>query len=249
MKGYDDSSYGEAFADVYDEWYGDVSDVESTVSALARLSDEIGDFPIVELGVGTGRLAIPLAQLVAPRSVLGIDSSAAMLRQLALKPGSELVQTVLGDMINDLPAGPMGVVFAAFNTFFNLGSEERQRRCMGVVAQRLAPAGLLVIEALVPERPPRSGSHVEVKSIDSDRVVLSVSRYDGTEQTAEGQFIEFTETGGVRLRPWSIRHVSPAELDSMAATAGMALHNRWETFAGAAFTDDSTRHVSVYSVA
>ena len=248
MKGYDNSTYGEAFADVYDEWYGEVSDVASTVSALALLSDEIGEYPIVELGVGTGRLAIPLAQAVTPRSVIGIDSSTAMMRQLAQKPGAELVQTVLGDMIHDLPAGPIGIVFAAFNTFFNLGSEERQRRCMGVVAQRLAPAGLLVIEAIVPEHPPRSGSHVEVKSIASDRVVLSVSTYDGISQTAEGQFIEFTEAGGVRLRPWSIRHVSPAELDSMATAAGMTLRHRWETFARAAFTDDSTRHVSVYSV-
>jgi hypothetical protein len=140
------------------------------------------------------------------------------------------------------------MVFVAFNTFFNLGSEEKQRACMRAVALRLSAHGCFVIEALVPEDPPRTGSLVELRSMASDRVVLSAARYNGIDQTAEGQFIEFTETGGVRLRPWSIRYASPGELDDMAADAGLVLRERWESFDGEPFTDVSARHVSVYAL-
>ncbi len=254
MQGYDNSSYGDAFADVYDEWYGGISDVDATVTALAglaalsRVSARAGELPIVELGVGTGRLAVPLAQRVPSAQVIGIDSSAAMLAQLVSKNAEHQVHTILGDMVDDLPSGPLGMVFIAFNTFFNLGSEVRQRECMRAVALRLSPHGCFVIEALVPEEPPRTGSLVEVKSMASDRVVLSAARYNGVDQTAEGQFIEFTESGGVRLRPWSIRYASPGELDEMAVEAGFVLRERWESFDGELFTDASARHVSVYAL-
>ncbi len=247
MQGYDSTSYGEAFADVYDEWYGDISDVDATVETLAELSAEAGTLPIVELGVGTGRLALPLAQRVQPTPVIGIDSSAAMLTQLKNKNIDTPVHTILGDMVDDLPDAPLGVVFVAFNTFFNLGTQQRQRACMQSVAQRLDPTGSFVIEALVPDEPPRTGSLVELKSLDRDRVVLSVARYDGIAQSAEGQFIEFTEAGGVRLRPWSIRYASPVELDAMAAEVGLSCRYRWQSFARDPFTEDSTRHVSVYA--
>ena len=247
MQGYENTSYGDAFADVYDEWYGDISDVDATVTTLARLSREAGALPIVELGVGTGRLALPLAKLVQPTPVIGIDSSVAMLMQLAAKEPDNPLTTIIGDMVDDLPDMPLGVVFVAFNTFFNLGSEQRQRACMLAVAQRLGNNGCIVIEAFVPEEPARTGSLIELKSLTRDRVVLSVAQYDGAQQSAEGQFIEFTEQGGVRLRPWSIRYASPGHLDEMAAAAGLRCRDRWRSFAGDPFTDDSTRHVSVYT--
>ncbi|MEI7753781.1 MAG: class I SAM-dependent methyltransferase [Actinomycetota bacterium] len=247
MQGYDNTSYGEAFADVYDDWYSDIGDVDAAVEVLAQLAQDAGALPIVELGVGTGRIAIPLAQRVHPTKVIGIDSSAAMLDKLAAKDCEHAPVLVLGDMIDSLPDGPLGVVFVAFNTFFNLGSEQLQRSCMHAVAQRLGPNGCLVIEALVPDDPPRTGSSVDVKSLTRDRVVLSVARYDGDEQSAEGQFVEFTETGGVRLRPWSIRYTSPSQLDDMAAAAGLSCRHRWQTFAKDPFTPDCTRHVSVYA--
>ena len=171
MQGYDNSSYGDAFADVYDDWYSDISDVDASVAALARLSAHAAGLPIVELGVGTGRLALPLALAVRPTTVIGIDSSAAMLQQLARKHSENPLQTILGDMVDDIPDTPLSVVFVAFNTFFNLGTAERQQRCMNAVAQRLGPNGCFVIEALVPEEPPRTGSSVELKSLAHDRVV------------------------------------------------------------------------------
>ena len=261
MQGYDNNTYGDAFADVYDEWYGDVSDVAATVERLAELTtahdtaneQRVDDQQVLELGVGTGRLAIPLAARVWPTRVIGLDSSAAMLDRLAANQAdvdpSRRVDVVRGDMVDGLPAGPFAVVFVAFNTFFNLATAERQHACVRAVAERLAPDGLFVVEADVPEQPAPSGSHVEVRSIAADRVVLSVARYDGGGNQAEGQFVEFTESGGVRLRPWSIRYVAPAELDSMASTAGLVLRERWEDFAMHAFSADSGRHVSVYALA
>ncbi|HLM18865.1 MAG TPA: class I SAM-dependent methyltransferase [Acidimicrobiia bacterium] len=250
MKDYGDSTYGDAFVDVYDEWYLGITDVDSSVSALADLAAHSGDAPIVELGVGTGRLAIPLAERVGPRTLWGIDTSEAMLAALAAKRHG-LVRAVHGDMVDALQQipGAIGLVFVAYNTFFNLGSAERQQRCFNAVASRLHDDGRFVIEAFVPDDPPRSGDHIEVKTLTADRVVLSVTRYDGDAHVAEGQFVELTERGGVRLRPWSIRYASPQELDAMAAHAGLRVSERWETFRGDPFTADSPSHVTVYALA
>lgn len=247
MQGYDSTSYGEAFADVYDDWYSDITDVGATVDALARLCSLDPSLPIVELGVGTGRLAVPLADVVHPTPVIGIDSSPAMLERLMAKPAVHHVDARLGDMVGALPDGPLGVVFVAFNTFFNLGSRDRQLACFSQVATRLGAAGRFVIEAYVPDETARTGSHVELRTMAADRVVLSVGRYDERTNAAEGQFIELTEHGGVRLRPWSVRYATPAELDEMAMACGLTLTDRWETFAGEVYTIDSDRHVSVYA--
>lgn len=253
VEGYENSSYGDAFADVYDDWYADISDVEATVSSLAQLQETTSGEPVLELGVGTGRLAIPLAARVHPTAVFGLDSSQAMLDRLAANQQRtdaqhlHPVHPVLGDMVDGLPDGAFGLVFVAFNTFFNIGTADRQQACLDAVRSRLAPNGRLVVEAYVPDDVIRTGSHVEVRTITADRVVLSVARYDGASQQAEGQFVEFTQAGGVRLRPWSIRHVAPDELDAMAARAGLRLVDRWETFAREPFDGDSARHVSIYA--
>ena len=250
MDGYDATSYGEAFADVYDDWYGTISDVGATVDTLVRLAERTARHPVVELGVGTARLAIPLATALADRSVYGIDASRSMLARASAKPIPPNLHLVLGDMVTDVTTvaagSPFGLVFVAFNTFFNLSTVAAQQTCFDAVAARLAPGGSFVVEAFVPDDPARSGDHIEVKAMQADRVVLSITRYDGR-QHVEGQFVELTESGGVRLRPWSIRYLSPAQLDAMAASAGLELRHRWESFAREPYTDDSTRHVSVYT--
>ncbi len=244
MRGYDDSSYGDAFADVYDDWYGEISDVDATTAMLKDLAALSGDRRVLELGVGTGRLAIPLA--AAGLEVVGIDSSAAMLSQLAAKPGGELVLTLVGDMAENLPEGPFGVVFVAYNTLFNLPSAERQLACFRAVAARLTRGGSFVVEAFVPDTGAAPESQVSVRSVTADRVVLSVSTSDPADQRAEGQYVDITESAGVRLRPWSIRWATPDQLDAMAEVAGLTLVERWETFAGAPFGPHSPRHVSLY---
>ena len=245
MQGYDASSYGDAFADIYDDWYAGISDVDLTVVELLDLA---GSGPVLELGVGTGRLAVPLAEagLAMGVTVVGIDASEAMLARLAWRDPGRLVTAIHGDMRCDLPDGPFGLVFVAYNTLFNLTDEDAQARCFADVARRLRSGGRFVIEAFVPDDPPRRGDSVTVRSISADRVVLSISVADPDNQSAAGQFVEFSETNGVRLRPWSIRYSTPEQLDEYARAAGLALEQRWESFGRTPFDEDSTRHVSVY---
>jgi SAM-dependent methyltransferase len=178
--------------------------------------------------------------------VHGIDSSAAMLDVLRAKPGAELVATHVGDMVDAMPAGPFEVVFVAYNTLFNLADADRQAACFRAVAERLAPGGRFVVEAFVPDDPPPDGSAVTVRSMTADRVVLSVSVHHPAEQRAEGQFVELSDDGGVRLRPWSIRYSTPDELDVMAAGAGLQLEHRWAGFGDRQYVTGDARHVSVW---
>lgn len=273
MRGYHSASYGDAFADVYDDWYRDLGDVGATVSLIAQLATTGGS--VLELGVGSGRLAIPLA--AAGFNTTGIDASTQMLDLLARNEQAHndrtpndrtpndrtsndqrgRVHAVRGDMVDDMPSGPFDVVLAAYNTVFNLLDRDRQQRCFTAVASRLAPGGSFVVEAFVPRSNPDSGtddggdgtsteSRVTVRTMSVDRVVLSASRDDHAQQRAEGQFIEITEMGGIRLRPWAIRYASPDELDGFARRSGLALHQRWADFSGAVFSDASDTHVSVY---
>lgn len=244
MDGFHDSSYGDAFADVYDQWYAGISDVDATVTDLVDLAD---GGSVLELGVGTGRLALPLVVALGHGAdVVGVDSSVAMLARLHDLDADGRVRTVTGDMVDDVPDGPFALVVIAYNTMFSLTTAARQAACFATVAARLRPGGRFVVEAFVPEDPPRDGDDVAVRTITVDRVVLSVSRHDAGRQLAEGQFVEFTESGGVRLRPWAIRYSSPAQLDAMAVAAGFELEHRWEAFGRSPFHDDSPRHVSVY---
>lgn len=252
VRGYHDETYGEAFADVYDDWYHDVSDVDATVSLLARLARDSagGDAPVaVELGVGTGRLAIPLA--AQGIDVVGIDTSRSMLAALADK-SSGAVRGVLGDMVDALAQqSPCALVFVAYNTLFSLLTADRQQACFGAAAAALVDGGRFVVEAFVPPDPDpavaaRRAGAVSVRSIAADRVVLSIDTTDPAAQTSEGQYVEFTEAGGVRLRPWSIRWSTPAQLDQMAARAGLQLEHRWADPSGTTFDAESERHVSVY---
>jgi SAM-dependent methyltransferase len=248
MEGYGPSTYGDGFADVYDDWYGDVSNVEATVARVAELVDAAGGGAVLELGCGTGRLAIPLA--AAGLTTWGIDASPAMIGRLRAKPGGGAVAAAVGDMseldLGDAP--PFAVVLCAFNTLFNLTSSEAQRRCLSRVAERLAPKGRLLVEAFVP--PPLDEDDDSVGSIEPwriglDEVVLSVSRLDPTTRTVVGQHVQLSE-GGVRLRPWMLHYATPHELDDLAQSAGLRLLARDGGWRGEPFTAGSDRHVSTY---
>lgn len=245
VDGYDERTYGDAFADVYDTWYADISDIDATVDELLALA---GEGPVLELGVGTGRLAVPLAEAgrAAGVRVVGVDTSPAMLARLGERDTARLVHAVEADMVTGLPAGPFQLAFVAYNTLFNLTGDGAQATCFRAVAARLAPQGRFVVEAFVPDDPPPSGDDIAVRTLAADRVVLSVTRHDPTRRTAAGQFVELTEAGGVRLRPWSIRYAAPAELDALAAGAGFTVEHRWEAFGRVPFSDASARHVTVY---
>lgn len=241
MRGYTSSSYGDAFADVYDDWYRDVSDIEATVRLVRDLA---GGGRVLELGVGTGRLALPLA--AAGLTVTGIDTSDGMLDRLRANDPAGSVRTLHGDMVDDLPDERFDVVLVAYNTLFNLLSAQRQADCFAAVAARLAPGGGFLVEAFVPVA--HSGSQVSVRSLATDRVVLSASIHHGDDQTAEGQYVELTEVGGVRLRPWAIRWSTVEQLDAMAERVGLHVADRWGDVDRRPFTTDSERHVSHYAV-
>ena len=244
MEGYDASTYGDRFADVYDDWYGDLTDAEACTERLAALAE---GGPVLELGVGSGRLALPLAARGV--EVHGIDASEAMLSRLRAKPGAEAIRVTHGDMAElDLPDPPaFAVVFAAFNTLFNLGSVDAQRRCLARVASLLAPTGVLVVEAFIPADVGSGGpaGSVTPRRIAADEVVLSVSHHDEQEQTVTGQHVHITEQG-IRLRPWHLRYARPDELDAMAADTGLALAWRCADWSGTPFGPDASAHVSAY---
>lgn len=248
MPGYGTSTYGDAFADVYDDWYAGISDVDATVACLTALVEAVGGGSVLELAVGTGRLAIPLARTGV--EVHGIDTSQAMLDRLRSKPDGDVVHLTVGDMaLGDgapaLPGGPHAAVFVAYNSLFALEAEAR-RACFDAVARVLVPGGHFVVEAFVPDLDRPAGSTIGVRSMSATHVVLSIDVHHPDDQRAEGQFVEITEQGGVRLRPWSVHYASPAALDADADRAGFVLADRWEDWDRTPFDRHSERHVSVY---
>jgi SAM-dependent methyltransferase len=242
VRGYDEASYGDGMADVYDEWYGATPATEACLAALDRLA---GPGPVLELGAGTGRLALPLAAL---REVHALDGSVAMLERLRAKPGGERVHVHLAGLAGPYPPGPFSLVFVAVNTFFGLTSEAGQRQAFRAVAACLAPGGRFVVEAFVPAAH-QEGDRVEVRDLAADRVVLSISRTDTASQSAIGQFVELRDGEPVRLRPWAIRWSTPEQLDAMAADSGLEREERWADWAGNPFVEDSDNHVTIYRAA
>lgn len=255
MQGYERSTYGDRFADVYDDWYEGITDADAVAAVVAALAAEVAGpsgasaGSVLELGVGTGRLALPIAD--RGLEVVGIDASAAMLAQLERKlaerdreaPGS--VRGVLGDMA-DPPVGDQrfAVALVAYNTLFNLVDDGAQARCLEAVASLLEPGGSLLVEAFVPDLD-RSASSVEPRTITADRVVLSVSRADPVRQEALGQYVDITEQG-ISLRPWHIRWATPEQLDAMAAAAGLELVERWSGWDRTPFAAGDPTHIARY---
>jgi SAM-dependent methyltransferase len=248
VEGYDASTYGERWADVYDDWYQDLDDTDAAVAFLADLAgDPTQAGPVVELGIGTGRLALPLRRLGL--DLRGIDASPAMVAQLRAKPDGADLPVTIGDMADvDVPGGSTcRGVFVAYNTFFNLSTEAAQRRCLTRVAEVLEPGGWFACAQFVPDERVARGraSDVGVRSITTDRVVLTADRYDADTQTITGQYIDIS-AAGVVLRPVHIRYLFPAQLDALADAAGLALEQRWSDWSRSPFDGDSTMAVSVY---
>lgn len=244
VEGYDASTYGDRFADVYDDWYGEVTDVEACTDRIVELA---AGRPVLELGIGSGRLALPLAR--RGLEVHGIDASAAMVERLTAKAGDVPVRVTLGDMATLPLVDPprFGIVLVAFNTFFNLPTAAAQEACMARVAALLAPDGRFVLEAFVPRDDVGVAAEASVapRRITADEVVLTVSQVDVAAQTITGQHVHLTEAG-TRLRPWHLRYATPAQLDAMAESAGLALEERRAGWRDEPFDSRADVHVSVY---
>jgi SAM-dependent methyltransferase len=242
MSEYDASTYGDRVAEVYDQGRRVVSrNTEATVEFLAARA---GRGPILELGIGTGRVALPLQERGI--EVHGIDASRAMVAKLRAKPGGERLPVVIGDFAEVPIEGHFSLVFVVFNTFFGLLSQEDQIRCFSGVARHLTVDGAFVIEAFVPD-PSRFDRRQRVAAldVDADAVELEVSVHDPVQQKILSQHVVCSDEG-VRLYPVQVRYAWPSELDLMARLAGLRLQARHGGWGGEPFTATSMNHVSVY---
>jgi SAM-dependent methyltransferase len=244
----DAALYGNSFADVYDDWYGEMFDTDGAVRSVIELA---GGRPICELGVGTGRLAIPLAR--SGLELVGIDASQPMLDLLVAKSPPASLQVMLGDMsrVADVVRAHrlstrFGLVLCAFNTFLNLTTAEAQQRCVQQVATILDDGGRFVIENFVPLDANEMRGALDVASaVRSDVPVLTSTSVDTANQLIIGEHIE-QRSEGSRRRPWKVRYVTVSEFDEFAAAAGLRLEQRWSDWHGSRFDSESSVSVSIY---
>ncbi|RLU82058.1 SAM-dependent methyltransferase [Streptomyces griseocarneus] len=215
---------------------------EDAVKTLTGLS---AAGPALELGVGDGRLALPLAAAGIP--VTGIDASPRMLDALHARRGSLPVRTVLGDMAEpDLSDGPYQLVYCAASTFFLLLDQNQQTACVHNAARLLTPGGTLVIEAAVPGGPALPlEDHTLVRALGDDFAKVTFALHDRRAQTVQSQEIRF-EPDGIRMLPAKKRYAYPGEIDLMARLAGLRRAERWANWRREEFTSHSPHHVTLY---
>lgn len=242
MADYDETTYGERIAEVYDLFYGARQDLGPVLDFLVALAR---GRRVLELGIGTGRLAIPLA--ARGLKIHGIDVSPAMVEKMRAKPGGADIPVLMGDFAELKIAGRFSLIYVVFNTFFALLTQEAQVRCFSRVAKRLAPDGAFVIEAFVPDhRVLAQRNRLAAFEVGTERVVIDAASFDPVLQRTRAQHIVITDNQPPRLYPVESRFAYPAELDLMARIAGMRLRERWGWWDRRPFNSDSTTHVSVY---
>ncbi|MEW6060063.1 MAG: class I SAM-dependent methyltransferase [Actinomycetota bacterium] len=240
MDEYEPSTYGDRIADVYDAWYDVPGNSDAAVEFLASLA---GPGPALELAIGTGRTALPLAEKRV--EVHGIDASEAMVGKLREKPGGGGIPVTIGDFADVAVEGRYPLVFLVFNTLFALPTQEDQIRCMRNVAAHLTDDGAFVVEAFVPDlaRFDR-GQRVQAARVDLDGVLLEVSKHDPVTQRVYSHHVVIAE-GGTHTYPVQIRYSWPSELDLMAQLAGLRLRERWGGWSREPY-EGTGKHVSVY---
>lgn len=241
---YSNNQYGEVFADVYDDWYHDLDSVDDVVGFVVQLAEHTS---VLELGVGTGRLAIPLAQ--SGLRVVGIDSSPAMLAALSAKPDGHLVETLLGHMVADMPSGPFGVVLIAYNTLFNLLTEYEQQECLQRSAQCLTPGGHIIVDCFVPDDSLPDQLADAIHRSNSTSQIMSRWQVDRESQVINGVFTQVSGNSPDISRPYSVRYATVSQVDFMAHAAGLVVEQRWSSYAHDVFTDSSVRQITVFGIA
>lgn len=234
--------FGERVAERYDESTADLSDAAAVDPVVDFLVDLCSEGTALELGIGTGRIALPLAQRGI--RVHGIDLSDAMVAKLRAKPGASNIGVTVGDFATTTVEKRFSVAYLVFNTIMNLTTQDEQVACFQNVAAHLQPGGRFVIEVMVPDLqrlPP--GETVRPFTVSATR--LGFDEYD---VAAQGLISHHYWAVDGKLEGDSIpfRYVWPAELDLMARIAGMSLRERWSGWKREPFTSDSTTHVSVW---
>jgi SAM-dependent methyltransferase len=214
-------------------------------AAVAFLADLAGQGPVLELAIGAGRIALPLA--AQGLRVDGIDISPAMVAQLRAKPGGAALTVTIGDFADVRAPGAYSLIYVVWNTLFNLLTQDDQVRCFENVARHLTDGGFFVVETYVPTflYRLRNDQYVDAEAIQVDEVRLDLLRHDMTQQMIEESHVTLS-AAGVHLNPVVQRYAWPAELDLMARIAGLRLHQRWGGWNREPFTAASSAHVSVY---
>ena len=210
--------------------------------AVSFLADLAGTGAALELGIGTGRLAIPLSQRGV--RVHGIDLSPDMVAQLQAQPGTDDIGVTIGDFATTRVAGTFKLAYLVRNTIMNLTSQDEQVACFGNVAAQLEPGGCFVIEVGVPglqRLPP--GETVQAFTVTPTH--LGFEEFDVARQIAFSHHYWVVD-GQLETLSAPFRYVWPSELDLMARLAGMTLRERWSDWAREPFTSDSRSHVSVW---
>lgn len=239
MKNYDDSTYGDQIAEIYDEFYSDYDP-----ASVELLADLAGSGSTLELGIGTGRIALPLHEKGV--QVQGIDASEAMLSKLRSKPNGSEVEVFTGSFAEFKLDKRFQLIYVVFNTFFNLTTQEEQVGCFKAVRENLSTDGVFLMEVFVPN-PCRFVDYQTVRAIDlaEERVRLEISQLDPIAQQVTSQHTLISKDG-VSFHPVRLRYAWPSELDLMAQIAGLSLRHRWGSWSKAEFGKHSQAHISVY---
>jgi SAM-dependent methyltransferase len=227
----------------YDDSLGAMGTAESIKPAVDVLAELAGDGRALEFAIGTGRIALPLAERGV--AVSGIDLSAPMVEQLRAKPGGADIPVTIGDITTTRIQGTFRLVYLVYNTINNLTTQDAQVSCFENAARHLEPGGSFVIEVGVPDLrrlPP--GERFVPFSVTPTYV--GVDEYEVVDQGLISHHYGIGD-GQSRQISMPFRYVWPAELDLMARIAGMTLRNRWEDWDRSPFTGESRRHVSVWT--
>ncbi len=239
MHGFDPAtSFGPDVASTYDDVQrGDEE------AAAAFLATTAASGTALEFAIGTGRIAIPLADRGVP--VTGIELSPDMVERLRAKVDADRIPVTIGDMSVTRVTGAFDLVYLVFNTIFNLLTQDDQVRCFQNAARHLTADGAFVVEAAVPSAWTAQHTYVRPEWILPDGVGLDVCRYDPVTQLFDENHVTLT-ADGIRFMPIVCRLIWPSEMDLMARLAGLRLTERWGGWEHQPFTAESKLHVSVY---
>ena len=239
MADYQDSTYGDEIAEVYDHLYSEVDP-----GCIDFLAEVAGPGPALELGIGTGRIALPLVS--RGLELVGIDASKAMVAKLRAKEGGAEIEVHMGSFAEFRLDRRFSLVYVVFNTFFGLLHQEEQLRCFHSVAGHLSPSGRFVIEAFVPDLTRYTGfQSVRLINMSGSTVRLDVAGLDPVAQRIECRHVHLSPDG-IHMYPVRLRYAWPSELDLMALNAGLVLAERWGSWSKEPFSRHSTKHISVY---
>jgi SAM-dependent methyltransferase len=234
--------FGERVAERYDESSAEMFERETLDATVDFLAGLAGRGAALELGIGTGRIALPLAQRGV--RVHGIDLSSAMVARLRAKEGAEDIEVTLGDFATTRVDGTFSIAYLVFNTIMNLTTQDEQVACFQNVAAHLEPGGCFVIEVMLPELQ-RLAPGETFRPFRVTATRLGFDEYDVVSQGLISHHYSVSD-GELEVNPIPFRYVWPSELDLMARLAGMTLRERWSGWKREPFTSDSTKHVSVW---